>query len=459
MEVVLPSTSTSNNNNNTSSSGTSSFLSLFGVRFKSSNSNNSTRHLVRPSDPGNSSPGSSNKLNLGENSPAARYTKLPVGTNRNFNSHPHCDSSVESKTNISVPSTTAHSTCSSSSGNSSAKQSPSILKKFLKGKSKSDNNLHRIDPSVHTSSVLLNSVQVGDHASIRLPWTGERNDLNSSSPSRVHPHTHRNNLGKISPPGAKKTKESTRKRSRSLERAANFRVVLQSSTESSSGRSKGWNSHDLPLFLRTSGNSTGKSNSWTKNNSVLPVIAPSKGKKGKRSLPTSSSEGESSSCCSSSGDATLNSNNTNSNSNNNIVVPPSPPPRPLETLIPASDKRLGVGLEDKKVVGGCGNSFCVRNATLGCVVCWPNKSKSQGGTRGNCSSSSSSGVVTTNSDCSSSSCGSMSLEAVRNSGFINKPVKGWLHSDHELSHQGVVYVVRVRLISISVFIYSWSRHA
>lgn len=37
----------------------------------------------------------------------------------------------------------------------------------------------------------------------------------------------------------------------------------------------------------------------------------------------------------------------------------------------------------------------------------------------------------------------ISLEDVRNSGFINKPLKGWLHSDQMLSKEGVSYTVRV----------------
>lgn len=125
------------------------------------------------------------------------------------------------------------------SGNSNHKNSSSFINKR---KSKSDNNLHRVDlgrnsafsisggasggessinnsrsgvvagggssglttnssqniyNSEPRSELRLNSVQIGDHQTIHLPWTGpglQRNNLSTTTPHRVHQHTHHNNF-------------------------------------------------------------------------------------------------------------------------------------------------------------------------------------------------------------------------------------------------------------------------
>ncbi|ODM95626.1 hypothetical protein Ocin01_11059 [Orchesella cincta] len=510
-------------------------------------------------------------------------------------------------------------------------------KSKLKVKSKSDNSLHRVHSNVNVNSVIvsgqssnsgdsssvgvprnasasaftsyadnqssvesggaerrLNSVQLGDHATIRLPWTGfqQINNLSSVSSTRaVIPNTHNNNfefpsttagLGSseryvecgsslrtatpaavvssfgnnnreinCGPSRVNTTNASgssriivTRRRSRSLERCSNFRVLPINNNNNSgvanvnTSVGEGLPSSSQSLFWREvesrigaisrsqSRKETGaerekqrtrSAHSLERNTSyrqpprrpdkpskpsIFPgssgsnsVVAASRGgrkdkhrcqfEKLHRSAPNSSFS------------------NSSESGESSYSAPPSPPPRPPSTLKPES--RLIIHPTQQKTT----SSSAIRRTNItsptsclhsqgpfppnsgNSIIMNPVPKRRPVAPRSHGSSSdsgvshiSSTSTVRGTSDFSDESGGSVnisqhsqhsasvvshsttsssgvshhsssaasnavpsatagiSLEDVRNSGFINKPSKGWLHSDQMLSKEGVTYTVR-----------------
>ena len=598
-----------NNQSSSTSNSGSGFLSFLGIHFNKSN----TRHLERSTGSGqnHSSSGQSDKPSktLSEN----RYTKFPVSGScnpaasgicvlQNCLTHPTVVSTFPVQESIPFDSTHIHLTplqtrnfsCSSRSpvlpsrehSSSTGHTNNSTVnfltnavsslgrrakdgkgKQHLKVKSKSDNNLHRVTLNSKNSSIVhskpafypsadiagveprLNSVQLGDHATIRLPWTGfQQNNLSSVTTNKSHPNTHTNFefnsrqeryvdcdllhqthqhlpehifLGNNS--SNPHSSCTPRRRSRSLERTSNFRIFPSTlpplirptnncGTQSHrSNSSVGTNSLErqyrsrlrqtlnrkeqetllrnicrgdpLPSeahFVNLNQNKTqprhttqGVDCSTTKANFKLAL--PEKPQNLKpvesdfsftskkenshncikkppllgrlhRSAPNSSFSSTDSSCDSTAG---------------SISSPPSPPPRPASTLKPNKSRLVNQPLNK-------GPPLFPKNSSKVTSTKFPfpsNKTMNSSQQRRpvppplttftGVSQFGASPIVQSLSDVESVTSGSetvsrrlgggmSSLEDARNSGFINKPTKGWLHSDQLLTKEGVSYTVRVR---------------
>lgn len=448
-------------------------------------------------------------------------------------------------------------------------------KSKLKVKSKSDNNLNRVNseafspapgPSTsaggvprnssastfsHLESQLeassssqrrLNSVQLGDHATIRLPWTGFQpiNNLSSVSSNRTFiPNTHTNNLdtsrlsseryvecgGGRAPQGPSGVSErcTTRRRSRSLERSTNFRVFPSASVQvphwgepqpgpsgltrsqsrkeagSEKEKQKVRSSHSLE---RNSSQRLRTLLSPTEQDILLrnvdltrvppePPRRPDKVSTPRVDGPRKEARRPFEKLHRSAPNSSF--SNSSESGDSSYSAPPSPPPRPPSTLKPNS--RLIIHHPTRHQSGSLSPGSCSRMMNpipkRRPVVPRSHGSSSDSGVsqvstmRGSDfsdesagsvnisqhtpSTTSSSGVSHQSSSAVSSSAPlqpasggaaavvpppGISLEDVRNSGFINKPSKGWLHSDQMLGKEGVTYTVRVSRCLSALFNFS-----
>ncbi|CAG7834312.1 unnamed protein product [Allacma fusca] len=537
--------STNNNNSNNNNSGGSGgggggFLSFLGSRFNKSG----TRHLDRSgisSDATSDKPGKTldsdhryTKFPLSFSAPSQQQTQqqqpasVPVQTDSRFDAT-HIQLTPQTKTytlphKSPVPPVKgiihganankflAHAVSSlgrkSKESSSHHKSRHKNNKAQLAVKSKSDNSLHRVTlQGVNNNSptnVLspnfypqgeqrLNSVQLGDHATIRLPWTGfqpqQLNNLSSVTPSRAHPNTHNNNLFDLEavryvecgglwsgtrpvvlPSSASRAEDHPRRRARSLERASNFRVFpanssvvkedtsnLHSHSSSNKKSARGSNSLERPSRHRIRQSLSPSEQEILLRNLAhlhrhpvdLPPALPKKKARppplGKlhRSAPTSSlSSVESSSSDSASASCTTS-------------APPSPPPRPLSTLRPESRLIISSKVRATERTDRESRSHrCSSNinsggsqGTVGVSMNPPNRRPVVPRPDHSLHSSTTHDIPTmaqsdSSVSLSSASAAGMSLEDARNSGFINKPSKGWLHPDQLLSKEGVTYTVR-----------------
>lgn len=453
----------------------------------------------------------------------------------------------------------------------------------LKVKSKSDNNLHRVNSNVNVNSVLLaaaaatgasahitsrntstsnfhafvvtsdpdserrlNSVQLGDHASIRLPWTGfQQNNLSTVTTSHrpFIPHTHNNNFDPANNTeryvecGHNSSRNfTTRRRSRSLERCSNVRIfpvpnhLPPTSTSTSNSGQSSWRgallnrsqsrkesgeksrsrtSHSLERTTQIHSNLSAtereilhRNIDW---NTTDFVTLPQQHTPPPPRRPDKPSIFHSSSSCTPSNRrrpakehrplhrSAPNSSFSNSSESgeSSYSAPPSPPPRPASTLKPESrliihhpsktsqvlrpygtstmhssipQKRTPISLRSHH---GSSSDSGVSHVTSSSTSTLRGTSDFSEESAGSVNISHTSVLTTSggaaaaaavpqassahhvgapsstgNSNISAPTAG-ISLEDVRNSGFINKPTKGWLHSDQMLAKEGVSYTVRV----------------
>ena len=599
----------SNSGGNTSSSGGGGFLSFLGSRFNKSG----TRHLDRSSGGERSDLDKPGKLIEGDNrytkfpltSPSQRSCvptdspfdethiqltpqtktyalpyKSPVppvkGIIHGANPNKFLANAVSSLGRRSKDSSAGSSNKQHNKSRSSNNQESS---KHLTIKSKSDNSLNKVtlggnqssrsggprnllspdcyplpvsDISAGSAEKRLNSVQTGDHATIRLPWTGfQPQQLNSSAitPTRLtsqhssadpdsvryvecRPGRSSNKLGSNAGRGTSSTNQEDcwshieviylpRRRARSLERSSNFRIFpvsspsVSSKSNNNNSPSNNNNSNNIrsptgnvvssispqrptKLHVRDNNSSVvtaGRSPSFYEQSLSptqrrirlrnlasfhlvdLPPVLPKKKTKppplGKlhRSAPNSSlssvesSSSDSASVCSAS-------------------APPSPPPRPASTLRPesrpiistsassaSSSPSSGIHQASQRSTRTSSNTRTGRSRESHSNSNSSSKQRDASDSNNCTTASSSSSTMNANrrpavprsvatpaelphhsqrhelDQSTGGSSTSMALEDARASGFINKPSKGWLHSDQIVSKEGVTYTVRVSLLT------------
>jgi len=386
--------------------------------------------------------------------------------------------------------------------------------KHLKGKSKSDNNLHRVtvhhllDSSSHSSSVLrvgndycesrLNSVQAGDHATISLPW--KQNNLSSVTSHKTHPNTH-NNISinflrfrdrpsfstHLSQGSGSRYSLTERQRSKSLERTSsiklspnnfNFPCTLSSSPSKSQERvitrSNSIESHPHQRVRKTLNRKEQEilqrhilpesEIGGTSTKSTLPLrTEPNNHRQGSTPIldPVPSKNGQVEVLKRSTKPADLSSSSSAAKvpssvhhpptsptitcSPGALSCPPSPPPRPPSTL-KAFRSRLVSPTDKAKAPSPSPTPTPTR--TQASAFPFPPIMSSR--TESPSSSQFQSSRKTEGGDAEGHAGGNAngicmaSVEDARNSGFINQPPKGWLHSDKLLTKEGVTYAVRVR---------------